>query len=280
MRLSFILGTLLAISNAIADPAFVIKPALDPQPLAAGTWVPVNGSRPTDLYAEAAALRTCPQGTPECFAKASDLYQRYTNRRSQFPFMYSKNTYTKNVAILVHSYTLWPQDMSEWGARLALQGFNVIAPVLEGHSPDSIAMVDVKADDWENDMRFALDIAHQLGQNVFMMGYSLGGLLTVETDIKYPKEIHAMGLVVPAIGINIPLASLSCVGKQLIQTDFVAWVGSKIVGLPSMIVSRPSSKALALFAKSFSGSIALCLMRWWTRLTAKADPILRVTKAI
>ena len=217
------LGSLFAISSAFADPA--VQPSPTPSAL------PFHGSRPTDLYKEATALRGCPQGTPECFAKATDLYGRYIARRSNFPFIYSQKTYTKNVAVLVHSYTIEPEEMRKWALILNARGFNVIAPVLEAHSPDGIAMMDVKAEDWENDVRFALDIAHQIGQNVLLMGYSLGGLLTVESDIKYPKEIHAIALVAPAVGINIPLASLSCVGKQLIQTHFAAWVGRQ-VGIP------------------------------------------------
>jgi esterase/lipase len=190
----------------------------------------VNGSRPTELFEEAKNLESCPVGTPECFAKAQEIASRYVIRRSNIPFVVANQGFKENVAVLVHSYTMSPSEMRPWAELLTAKGFNVIAPVLEAHSPDGVNMQNVTRKDWKNDMRFSLDLARQLGKNVFVLGYSLGGLMAVHSAIAYPSEIKAIGLIAPAIGISIPLASMSCLGKALINGNLANWASRQIRG--------------------------------------------------
>jgi len=83
------------------------------------------------------------------------------------------------------------------------EGANVLSLHLPGHQQkDETQLNKVKAQSWEEAVSDALTIAHGLGDEVLILGYSTGGGLAVQAALARPKEISQLFLFAPSIGLS------------------------------------------------------------------------------
>lgn len=88
---------------------------------------------------------------------------------------------TKNSVGLVfsHGYMAAPAEARRLAQYLFARGINVYLPRLRGHGTDPEALKQVSADDWELDFERACAAMHQVCEQVFIGGFSTGGLLAL-----------------------------------------------------------------------------------------------------
>ena len=92
----------------------------------------------------------------------------------------------KTGILLVHGLTGTPKEMRKMGAHLAQQGFTVLAIRLNGHatSPDDLARMTWS--DWLAAVEDGLSLLRCVTDEIFIMGLSLGGVLSLISAARYP----------------------------------------------------------------------------------------------
>lgn len=82
-------------------------------------------------------------------------------------------------------------------------GANVLSLHLPGHQQiDKKAMGRVTAKQWEQAVADAITVAHGLGDQLLVLGYSTGGGLAVQAALQRPSEISQLFLFAPSIGLS------------------------------------------------------------------------------
>ncbi len=81
--------------------------------------------------------------------------------------------------LLVHGWTSTPYEMRALGEYLNKKGYSVYAPLLSGHGTKPEDLKDVKWEDWEKDILDAYDFLKKTSQDIFAVGMSFGGTLTL-----------------------------------------------------------------------------------------------------
>jgi alpha-beta hydrolase superfamily lysophospholipase len=89
--------------------------------------------------------------------------------RNEVPF--------RGTVVLVHGLGGNPVHLRQIADHLQSQGYNVVAPILEGHGADDARLTTATLEKWQKDVKYAGSIAQKLGQPVFIGGHSTGGLL-------------------------------------------------------------------------------------------------------
>lgn len=109
------------------------------------------------------------------------------------PFFLAGN----DVGVLVcHGFTGTTQSMRYLGEQLHAAGFTVIGPRLKGHGISPAAMAMTTAQDWIDSVDEALAELRKTCTEVYMVGLSMGGTLTL-----YTAAMHA-DLIKGAVPIN------------------------------------------------------------------------------
>ena len=139
------------------------------------------------------------------------------------PFFFAGNP----IGVLVcHGFTGCTQSMRYLGEQLAAAGYTVIGPRLAGHGISPQAMAKTTASDWIASVDEALATLRQTCSQVFMVGLSMGGTLTL-----YTAAAHA-DVIKGAIPINavVRIDSKDLAGLALApgMPDTVPGIGSDI----------------------------------------------------
>ncbi len=103
--------------------------------------------------------------------------------------------------LLVHGFTGTPQSMRAWGEHLAAAGLTVHCPLLPGHGTRWQDMTPTRWDDWYGEVDRAFRGLHDRCDEVFVMGLSMGGTLTLRLAELHADEVA--GIVV----VNASLAT-------------------------------------------------------------------------
>lgn len=96
-----------------------------------------------------------------------------------------------NSIVLVHGLTDSPFLMRAVGKGFYDMGFNVLMPLMPAHGlkhPEE-KMERVRVKEWQDEVSFAVECAHELGQKVSIGGLSNGGALSVHKAITSPSDI-------------------------------------------------------------------------------------------
>lgn len=103
-------------------------------------------------------------------------------------------------------------------------GANVYFARLTGHGVNNVsAIANAKPTDWIQDSWEAMEIAKRLGENVILMGYSMGAVPAVQLALRNREVSHVI-LFAPALGwsaLSMNLA-LSPIGKFVLHRKFGA----------------------------------------------------------
>ncbi|WP_278674188.1 alpha/beta fold hydrolase [Acidaminococcus fermentans] len=93
------------------------------------------------------------------------------------PFFW-RGTNKKGV-LLIHGFTGSPSELRELGEELHRKGYTVEGLLLAGHGTDPHDLLDVKAEQWEKQVRQGVAHLRACCSRVTVVGLSMGGLLTL-----------------------------------------------------------------------------------------------------
>ncbi len=117
------------------------------------------------------------------------------------PFHFAGN----DVGVLVsHGFTGSPQSMRHLGERIHAAGYTVIGPRLAGHGTSPEAMAHTGALDWIGSVDDGLDALRQTCSQVFMVGLSMGGTLTLYSAAMRPDLIRGAITINAAVRVGGP----------------------------------------------------------------------------
>jgi len=161
----------------------------------------------------------------------------------------------KRVIVLVHGYTNCPQQFHEFGQRFYDLGYNVlIAPLPHQGLADRMTeeQAQLKAEELITYADEMVDIAHGLGKQVVMVGFSGGGVTTAWAA-QYRSDIDLAVIISPIFGfqqiptpLTVPAANL----YLALPNSFQWWDPSRKDALqedsgPTYAYPRYSTRALA-----------------------------------
>ncbi len=81
--------------------------------------------------------------------------------------------------LVVHGFMAAPPEVAWAGAHLAEEGYTVYVPRLTGHGIDHRHMQRMRWQDWYGQVLDGYQILRQQCEAVFVMGHSMGGLLSI-----------------------------------------------------------------------------------------------------
>ena len=115
------------------------------------------------------------------------------------PFFFPGN----DIGVLVcHGFTGTTQSMRPLGEALAAAGYTVIGPRLAGHGISPAALARTTAADWIASVDEALAKLRETCSQIFMVGLSMGGTLTLYTAAKHADIIQGAVPINAAVQLN------------------------------------------------------------------------------
>jgi len=88
--------------------------------------------------------------------------------------------------LLIHGFTGTPKEMRLLAESLAADGFTVLAPRLFGHATDPADMRFARWQDWLTSVEDGLNLLKGSTEKQFVMGLSMGGILSMIAAARYP----------------------------------------------------------------------------------------------
>jgi carboxylesterase len=98
------------------------------------------------------------------------------------PFFFPGNSIG---CLLVHGFTGTPKEMRLLGKYLSELGYTVLAIRLAGHATQPADMLKTRWHDWLLSVEDGLDVLKGCTQKVFILGLSMGGILTLTAASRY-----------------------------------------------------------------------------------------------
>ncbi len=142
------------------------------------------------------------------------------------------NKTTERAIILVHGYTSCPRQFHELGKRLYAEGYNVLIAPLPHHGLANRMTSEhgrLKAEELARYADATVDIAQGLGDKVFMIGLSAGGVTTAWAA-QHRHDLNGAVIIAPAFGfkkIPAPLTGAAMNLYGLAPDSFTWWDPTK-----------------------------------------------------
>lgn len=110
---------------------------------------------------------------------------------------------SEKVLLVMHGLHESPAYMFGFAKAFYDKGYNVLSIRLPGHQTiNRDDLNKTKASEWIDSSVQGLEFALTLGNQVEVLGYSLGGLLAVNLALKYPEQVRALYLIAPALALR------------------------------------------------------------------------------
>ena len=131
--------------------------------------------------------------------------------------------------LLIHGFTGLPAELFLLGEFLNRQGFTVLCMRLAGHGTDENDLMRTTKGDWFNSVLDGLAILRGACDEIFVVGHSMGGLLTLklasERDVAKIVTLAAPIFIDDGLGLrNLPpreFCGNACIVQPLHRTDIV-----------------------------------------------------------
>lgn len=88
--------------------------------------------------------------------------------------------------LLIHGFTGTPKEMRLLGNSLAENGYTVLVPRLFGHATDPTDLHFARWQDWLTSVEDGLNLLKGSTEKQFVMGLSMGGILSMISAARYP----------------------------------------------------------------------------------------------
>ncbi|MDR7149404.1 carboxylesterase [Hydrogenophaga palleronii] len=139
------------------------------------------------------------------------------------PFFFAGN----DIGVLVsHGFTGTPQSMRYLGEQIHAAGYTVMGPRLAGHGVSPAAMAKTGAADWIASIEEAMNQLRQTCKQIYMVGLSMGGTLTLYTAAKHPGVIQGAVTINAVVRVGSP--GMAAVAYDRTAPDTVPGIGSDI----------------------------------------------------
>lgn len=152
---------------------------------------------------------------PECEAVAAGDRKR--------SFCLHHNQRTGIAVLLIHGWTACPFEMNELGQYLFQKGYNVFGVRLAGHGTQVQDFARYGQEDWKASVANGLKIASLLGEQVVIIGESMGASLATLMAVEYPTYIFKLILCAPCFWIRdwkAEFATWKLVQRLIPEVDF------------------------------------------------------------
>jgi len=133
----------------------------------------------------------------------------------------------KQACLIVHGFNSSTRENREMGRWLAGQGFTALGIRLPGHATTPADMRRVRWTDWLAAVEDGFSLLKDSSEKVFIMGQSLGGVLTMTAASRYPFD--------GVIGISTPFGLLNGWQAQLARPGLL-----KFISLFAKEIKKPS----------------------------------------
>lgn len=132
------------------------------------------------------------------------------------------NVKTDYSIVYLHGYSASRQETHPLTENIAQQlGANVFYTRFTGHGRDGAAMATITKQALLDDTSDALDIGHQLGEKVIVIGVSTGATLATLYAAQGGSDISAMILISPNFKVRSPLIKLMRLPYVIQITKFI-----------------------------------------------------------
>jgi carboxylesterase len=121
------------------------------------------------------------------------MLERYPVLSGAEPFFFKGN----HIGILIsHGFIGTPQSIRFLGEYIASQGYTVYGPRLKGHGTHYKDIEKCKYQDWIQSLEDGYRFLQQQCRDIFIIGQSMGGTLTIDLVSKYPD---IQGIMLPPV---------------------------------------------------------------------------------
>ncbi len=121
------------------------------------------------------------------------------------PFIMHHGKKTNKVAVLFHGLSDSPFYMRAIASKLHSQGMNVIVPLTPGHGLRDAdeAMEDSQMPQtWRQHAESVMLLATQLGDKVYLGGFSAGATIATDYYLSHPQQVNALMLFSGALALS------------------------------------------------------------------------------
>jgi pimeloyl-ACP methyl ester carboxylesterase len=128
------------------------------------------------------------------------------------PFILHHNKVTPKVVVLFHGLSDSPFYLRSIAKALYQQGNNVVVGLLPGHGKKQADedMQDANlADRWRQHLAEVVKLSANLGENVYLGGFSTGGTVATEYALLHPDEIKGLILFSGALALDSSVESMA-----------------------------------------------------------------------
>lgn len=133
---------------------------------------------------------------------------------------------SKTGVLLLHGFTGTTQGVEFWAYYLAKTGYTVHCPLLPGHGTTWQAMNRTRWTDWYAAVEAEFKALQETCDEVFVMGVSMGGTLSLKLAEDYPARVKGLVLVNP---------SVTTLDKRALLAPVLKWVIPSLKGIGSDI---------------------------------------------
>lgn len=154
------------------------------------------------LQAQAAQLARADQ--PRDLTTARRIFSEYKRLINDKAEEFITNPDADHVLLFVHSFTQSPAEVLAVVGLYTKLGYNVLAVGYEGHEFVQDKQTGCRMGTFDEnllvaDMQFAKNLARHYGKSIHLMGYSLGGMLSLQQLFRDRSGIRTVALVAPAL---------------------------------------------------------------------------------
>ncbi len=116
-------------------------------------------------------------------------------------------------AVIVHGFTSDNRAVTPLEQIARSLGMPTETPLLRGHGGHYRDLRGCRWDDWMRDLRAARVRLRQRVDRVVLMGFSMGGLLSLASAAEQPDDVAAIVALAPALRIAHPLAPIAWLAR-------------------------------------------------------------------
>ncbi len=193
-------------------------------------------------------------------------------RTGHEPFLFQGS---KTGVLLVHGFTGTAEEMRYLGDRLNQDfGFTVSGVLLAGHGGSFSAFQEKGWTDWYQSVQTGFFQLQETCDSLFVVGFSMGGLLSIHLTLDFGDEIRALALISTPLYVNRYKARLASYGYRLPGIKKYLIRKSRLMTPEQSPLRRDLAPALASFSqlKWILRRKAVCLRHPTLLLHSKNDP--------
>lgn len=133
-------------------------------------------------------------------------YEQKKIKKEMRPILDIYRKGSDNVVIIIHGLGSSPYQMNQlqeyFNKKKKAHVINILLPK-HGHEPEDL--IDISYKEWIDEVVWAYSLATLLGKNIYLVGFSTGGVLSIDFVANNPDKIKGLFLLSPAIDFNVSL---------------------------------------------------------------------------